>query len=83
MFARRLDESCSISVKELNQEICCWPDAPLFVPAAAISRSSGLPLGDVVVLSDDPRVNGHRPSADVLFRSPGGRIWSQVHRRDS
>ena len=26
-------------------------------------------LGDIVVLSDDPHVNGHRPSADVLLHS--------------
>jgi two-component system chemotaxis response regulator CheB len=28
-----------------------------------------LPLGDVAILSDEARVNGHRPSADVLFKS--------------
>jgi two-component system chemotaxis response regulator CheB len=28
-----------------------------------------MPLGDVAILSDDARVNGHRPSADVMFKS--------------
>jgi len=28
-----------------------------------------MPRGDLVVLSDSPAINGHRPSADVLFHS--------------
>jgi two-component system chemotaxis response regulator CheB len=35
-------------------------------------------MGDVVVLSDDARVNGHRPSADVLLRSVAEEFGSQA-----
>ena len=37
-----------------------------------------LPLGDVIVLCDEPRVNGHRPSADVLLRSVAEEFRTQV-----
>src|SRR6266446_843540 len=33
------------------------------------SQSQRTPRGDMVILSDGPPVNGHRPSADVLFHS--------------
>jgi len=37
-----------------------------------------LPLGDIVVLSDEARVNGHRPSADVLLRSVAEEFKTQA-----
>jgi len=69
MFSRRLDEICTIRVKEAQSGDLLLPGRALVCPGSRHMKAKRLPLGDVVVLSDDPRVNGHRPSVDVLFRS--------------
>src|SRR5438132_1963481 len=69
MFARRLDEICSIGVKEAQSGDMLLAGRVLICPGSRHLKVKRLPLGDVAVLSDDPRVNGHRPSADVLFKS--------------
>jgi two-component system, chemotaxis family, protein-glutamate methylesterase/glutaminase len=69
MFARRLDETCSLRVKEAQSGDLLQRGRVLICPGSRHMRVKRLPLGDIVVLSDDPRVNGHRPSADVLLRS--------------
>jgi two-component system chemotaxis response regulator CheB len=69
MFARRLDECCAIEVKEAQSGDILIPGRALLCPGNRHMKVRRMPLGDMAVLSDDPRVNGHRPSADVLFRS--------------
>jgi two-component system chemotaxis response regulator CheB len=69
MFARRLDEVCPLRVKEAQSGDVLQPGRVLICPGSRHMKVKRLPLGDVVVLGDDPRVNGHRPSADVLLRS--------------
>ena len=69
MFSRRLDEICSIKVKEAQSGDLLLAGRALICPGSRHLKVKHLPLGDVVVLSDEPRVNGHRPSVDVLFRS--------------
>lgn len=69
MFARRLDEICPIRVKEAQSGDVLQAGRVLVAPGNRHLKVKRLPLGDVVVLSDDPKVNGHRPSVDVLFRS--------------
>jgi two-component system, chemotaxis family, protein-glutamate methylesterase/glutaminase len=69
MFARRLDEVCSIKVKEAQSGDVLVAGRVLICPGSRHIKVKRLPLGDVALLSDEPRVNGHRPSADVLFRS--------------
>src|SRR5256884_7673679 len=66
---RRLDEICSIGIKEAQSGDLLLAGRALICPGSRHLKVKRLPLGDVAVLSDDPRVNGHRPSVDVLFRS--------------
>ena len=69
MFARRLDECCALEVKEAQSGDLLQSGRVLICPGNRHMRVRRMPLGDVAVLGDEARVNGHRPSVDVLFRS--------------
>ncbi len=68
-FARRLNESCALEVKEAHSGDILVAGRVLICPGDRHMKLRRMPLGDVVVLSRDEQVNGHRPSVDVLFRS--------------
>jgi two-component system chemotaxis response regulator CheB len=69
LFARRLDECCAIEVKEAQSGDLLLAGRALICPGNRHMKVRRMPLGNIVVLSDEERVNGHRPSVDVLFRS--------------
>jgi len=69
LFAKRLDETCPIRVKEAQSGDLLLAGRALVSPGNRHMKVKKLPLGNVAVLSEDAPVNGHRPSADVLFRS--------------
>jgi two-component system, chemotaxis family, protein-glutamate methylesterase/glutaminase len=69
MFARRLDELSALRVKEAQSGDLLQPGRVLICPGSRHMKVKRLPMGDIAVLSDEPRVNGHRPSVDVLLRS--------------
>src|SRR5246500_4732391 len=72
MFARRLDETCALRVKEAQSGDLLMPGRVLICPGSRHLKVKKLPLGNVALLSDEPRIRGHRPSADGLFRSAAG-----------
>jgi two-component system, chemotaxis family, protein-glutamate methylesterase/glutaminase len=69
MFARRLDECSSLRIKQAQSGDLLEAGRVLICPGSKHVKVKRLPLGDVAVLSDEATVNGHRPSADVLFKS--------------
>jgi two-component system, chemotaxis family, protein-glutamate methylesterase/glutaminase len=78
MFARRLDELCSLRVKEAQSGDALQAGRVLICPGSRHMKVKRLTMGDIVVLNDDPRVNGHRPSVDVLFHSVAEEFGSQT-----
>jgi two-component system chemotaxis response regulator CheB len=69
MFARRLDECCALEVQEARSGDLLLAGRALICPGNRHMMVRRMPRGDMVVLSDSPSVNGHRPSVDVLFHS--------------
>jgi len=69
MFAKRLDECCALDVQEARSGDLLLAGRVLITPGNRHMMVRRMPRGDMVVLSDGPPVNGHRPSADVLFHS--------------
>jgi two-component system chemotaxis response regulator CheB len=69
MFAKRLDECSPLRVKEAQSGDLLLAGRALICPGNRHMKVKRLPLGNVAVLSEEDRVNGHRPSVDVLFRS--------------
>jgi two-component system chemotaxis response regulator CheB len=78
MFARRLHESCALEVKEAQSGDLMLAGRVLIAPGNRHMKARRLPQGDIVVLDDGPPVNGHRPSADVLFRSVAKQIGASA-----
>jgi two-component system chemotaxis response regulator CheB len=69
MFAKRLDETCAIRVKEAQSGDLLLAGRVLICPGNRHLKVKKLPLGNVAVLAEEAPIHGHRPSVDVLFRS--------------
>jgi two-component system chemotaxis response regulator CheB len=68
-FAKSLDRICPLEVKEARDGDIVKPGRVLIAPGDHHLAVDRRPLATVVRVTDEPPVNGHRPSADVLFQS--------------
>jgi two-component system chemotaxis response regulator CheB len=78
MFASRLNTVCEIEVKEAKDGDLVLPGRALIAPGDRHLKIKRMALGTIAVLSDAPTVSGHRPSADVLFRSVASEYGQRV-----
>lgn len=68
-FAQRLNGLCRISVKEAEHGERVLPGHAYIAPGHAHLLLARSGANYIAQLSDEPPVNRHRPSVDVLFRS--------------
>ena len=68
-FARSLDRICPLTVKEAADGDVLTPGRILIAPGHAHLAVEKKKLAVIARLQDSEPVNGHRPSADVLFKS--------------
>jgi two-component system chemotaxis response regulator CheB len=68
-FAKSLDRLCPLEVKEAEEGDLIRPGRVLIAPGNKHIEVERKSLASIIHLSDAPPVNGHRPSADVLFAS--------------
>ncbi len=68
-FAKSLDRLCPLDVKEAEDGDLVQSGRILIAPGDKHIEVEKRPLAAIARLSDAPPVNGHRPSADVLFAS--------------
>jgi two-component system chemotaxis response regulator CheB len=78
LFAKRLDDSCPIRVKEAQSGDLLVAGRALISPGNRHMKAMKMPLGNVALLTEDAPVNGHRPSVDVLFHSVAQEFGSQA-----
>jgi two-component system chemotaxis response regulator CheB len=69
VFANRLDQICKIRVKEAHDGDQLVSGTAFIAPGNKHLKVARIGKSGVAVLSTSPPVNGHRPSADVLFDS--------------
>ena len=69
MFARRLDELCALRVKEAQSGDVLQAGRVLICPGSRHMTVKRLPMGDVVVLNDEPPSMGTVPAWTFCFDS--------------
>ena len=68
-FAKNLNTVCQLEVKETEENDVVKPGRILIAPGDKHILFNKKKLGVVIKLDENPPVNGHRPSVDVLFKS--------------